>query len=349
MIVTSTKNFVGVVGAGSFGTAVAQLLAQNTDVLIFSRQMEIVSKINTKHEHLDVKLSERITGSNDLARMAEQCDVIFPIVPSNQFRFMMQTIAPYLRPFHILIHGTKGFDCTVEDDLFEKEWNMTRRDVHTMSEIIYQESNVVRIGCLAGPNLAREILDGLPAATLVASPYDEVIKAGQKVLESSLFHVFGSHDMLGAELAGALKNAIALGSGLLGGLELGKNMQAMLINRGLFEMIYLGKAMGAGTGSFLGTAGIGDLIATATSEKSRNYTFGKKLARNQNYQSVLDTMPELAEGVRTLRIVKMLSKYYKVRIPIMSTLHAIVFEQYPIEKAIGFLMKYPYNIDVDFL
>ena len=342
-------NPVGVIGAGSFGTAIAQLLSKNTKVFLYSRQSEVVEHINRTRRHQQITLSEHITASNDLARIADQCNILFPIVPSDQFRSMMQSVAPFLRPFHILIHGTKGFDCTSEYDLFQTETILSRRDVHTMSEVIRQESNVVRVGCLAGPNLSREILDGQPAATLVASPYDEVISEGKRVLASALFHVFGSHDMLGAELAGALKNAIAIGAGLLGGLDLGKNLQAMLINRGLFEMIYLGNAMGADTSSFLGTAGIGDLIATATSEKSRNYQFGKMLAANRDYQSVQNSLPELAEGVRTIRIVKMLAKHYKVRVPIMETLYAIVFDGYSPFKAIDFLMKYPYDVDVDFL
>jgi glycerol-3-phosphate dehydrogenase (NAD(P)+) len=207
----------------------------------------------------------------------------------------------------------------------------------------------VRIGCLSGPNLAKEILEGQPTATLIASKFDEVIAVGKNALSSPLFHVFGSHDLLGAELAGALKNVIALGSGLLKGYGLGKNIQAMLITRGLVEMIYFGRAMGSDVKAFLGTAGIGDLIATATSKKSRNYTFGFRLGSGERFAEVSATSDELAEGVRTLQITRHLANYYKLRVPITEMLYRIVFEDFPIQDAMDYLMTFPYNVDVDFL
>ena len=154
---------------------------------------------------------------------------------------------------------------------------------------------------------------------------------------------------VGAELAGALKNIIAIGSGILRGKGLGKNIQAMLITRGLTEMIYFGNAMGATSHAFLGTAGIGDLVATATSKSSRNFTFGHRLGSGERREHIESTMPELAEGVRTLRIAHQLAKYYKLRVPITQMLHSIVFEGFDIDKALNFLITYPYDIDVDFL
>ncbi len=221
--------------------------------------------------------------------------------------------------------------------------------VSTMSEVITHESVVVRVGCLSGPNLAKEIIDGQPTATVIASRFQEVIELGQAVLSSKHFHVFGSKDILGAELAGALKNVIAIGSGILWGKGYGKNIQAILITRGLTEMIYFGEKMGAENKAFLGTAGIGDLIATATSKDSRNFTLGFRLGQGESLKHVSDTMPELAEGVRTLKIAHQLSKYFKLRVPIVDMLYKIVFEQFEIDKAIDFLMVYPYDVDVDFL
>ncbi|MEZ4986353.1 MAG: NAD(P)H-dependent glycerol-3-phosphate dehydrogenase [Saprospiraceae bacterium] len=174
-----------------------------------------------------------------------------------------------------------------------------------------------------------------------------MINAGKQALSSPVFHVFGSHDLLGAELAGALKNTIALGSGLLKGYGLGKNIQAMLLTRGLMEMIYFGRAMGSEAEAFFGTAGIGDLIATATSKKSRNYTFGHRLGQGETLENIMATMPELAEGVRTLRITRHLAKHYKLRVPITEMLYKVVFEQFPIQQAMEYLMTYPYDVDVD--
>lgn len=347
----STKKPVGVIGAGSFGTTVANILAQNADVLLFSRKAEIVETINRTHRHLGVQLSPRIVATSHLEELAHNCVLLFPIVPSTTFRRMMQALGPHLRPHHIVIHGTKGFDLKdmEEDDLNTPGIVVTRANVRTMSEVVLEESSVARVGCLSGPNLAAEIMAGQPAATLVGSRFREVIQAGQNALNSPRFRVFGSYDLLGAELAGALKNIIAVGSGVLGGLGLGRNIQGLLIARGLAEMVYFGKSLGATSQAFIGVAGIGDLVATATSANSRNYTFGTRLAMGETAAQIRETMPELAEGVRTLRIAHQLARQYKLHVPITSTLHGVVFEGLPVEKALEYLMSYPYAIDVDFL
>jgi glycerol-3-phosphate dehydrogenase (NAD(P)+) len=340
---------VGVIGVGSFGTAIANLLAYNTDVLVFSRKQQVVDKINNKHRHFDIDLSPRIKATNSLETISKECTLIFPMVPSSKFRVMMKNLGPYLRPYHILIHGTKGFDLrNIElKDIENKHASLA--DICTMTEVIKQESSVERVGCLSGPNLASEIMAGQPTATVIASHFDEVINLGKKMLNSKHFHVFGSHDLLGAELAGALKNVIALGSGILRGHGLGKNIQAMLISRGLGEMIHFGKKIGAESSAFLGTAGIGDLVATATSKSSRNFTFGYRLGKGESLEDINRTTTELAEGVRTLIITNYLAIHFNLAVPITRMLYKVVYEGYPIERAIEFLMRYPYDIDVDFI
>lgn len=339
---------VGVIGAGTFGTAIANLLAYNTDVLLYSRQPDLVNQINETRHHLGVDISPRIRATNDLTEVAQECTLIFPIVSSSGFRSMMRNLGPLLRPYHIVIHGTKGFD--VNEALVVEYPNfLTRSAVSTMSEVIQQESVVVRVGCLSGPNLAKEIMEGQPTATVIASHYDEVISVGKRVLKSEHFHIFGSYDLLGAELAGALKNIIALGSGILKGKGLGKNIQAMLITRGLTEMVYFGKALGADSRAFFGTAGIGDLVATATSKDSRNFTFGHRLGQGEDIEEIKKTMPELAEGVRTLEIARQLAKHYKLRVPITEMLYQVVFEGFDTDRALHYLITYPYDVDVDFI
>lgn len=340
---------IGVIGAGSFGTAIANLIAHNAKVLLYARNKEVVDSINATHRHLEVDLSEKITAINDLERLANSCTLLFAVVPSTNFRDMMRKLSPYLRPYHIMIHGTKGFDLTDVDIENLGEENINRSNVHTMSEVVRQESTVVRVGCLSGPNLSSEIHAGQPTATVIASKFKEVIKAGESVLNSSKFHVYGSYDMMGAELSGVLKNAIALGSGVLSGRGMGKNIQAMLITRGLVEMIYFGKAMGADSRAFLGTAGIGDLVATATSSNSRNFTFGYRYGQGESMEAIMETMPELAEGVRTIQIMKSLADSYKIRVPITQMLHSVIYEDFDIDRALGYLIKFPYGVDVDFL
>ncbi|MCC7246718.1 MAG: NAD(P)-dependent glycerol-3-phosphate dehydrogenase [Saprospiraceae bacterium] len=344
-------SMTGVLGAGSFGTSIANLLAMNTDVLLFTRKADLVDEINSSRKHLGVQLGDRVRATSDLQELAQRCQLIFPMVPSNSFRSMIQALAPHLRPHHMVIHGTKGLDLVniTEEDLDDPHLTLSRSDVRTMSEVILEETSVVRVGCLSGPNLAAEIMAGQPAATLIGSRFREVIHAGQHALNSSKFHVFGSYDILGAELAGALKNIIALGSGVLGGMGLGRNVQGLLIAKGLAEMVYFGKALGAQSHAFIGVAGIGDLVATATSTNSRNYTFGVRLAKGETTEYIRSNMPELAEGVRTLRIAHALSRYYKLHTPITDMLFAVVFEGFPIEKALEYLMTYPYAVDVDYL
>jgi len=343
---------VGVIGAGSFGTAISNLIAlKGVDVLLYSRQDDLIEKINKQRQHFGVTISDHIELTSDIERIAVECQLIFPVVPSTAFRETIINLGPFLRPYHMLIHGTKGFSLNgvTEEALLEKKIKIDRKHVCTMSEVIRQESVVVRIGCLSGPNLASEILDGQPTATVIASQFSEVIKAGQAVLDSPQFHVFGSYEILGAELAGALKNIIAIGSGILGGMSMGKNIQAMLVTRGLIEMIRFGKAMGAKSRPFLGTAGVGDLIATATSRDSRNYTFGFRLGKGEKAQEILASMPELAEGARTLKIARGLARYYKLHVPITEMLYNVVFEDFDKQRALYYLMKYPYAVDVDFI
>jgi glycerol-3-phosphate dehydrogenase (NAD(P)+) len=158
---------IGVIGSGSFGTAIANLIATNKQVLLYSRNAEIVEKINKTRQHLSVEVHDNILAVNSLQEIAERCDLLFPVVPSGSFRSMMKDLSPHLHPYHLLIHGTKGFDVK-EPKEGEK---IGRQHIRTMSEVIQEESVVVRIGCLSGPNLAKEIMDGQPTATVIASHF----------------------------------------------------------------------------------------------------------------------------------------------------------------------------------
>ena len=340
---------VGVIGAGTFGTAMANLLARNTEVLVYSRSPELTDRLNRERFRFGVPLHDRVRVVNDFGELADRCQLILPIVPSDNFRSMMRSITDHLRPSHVLIHGTKGLDVTGINERDIPSTGIERKNVHTMTDVIRQESVVVRVGALTGPNLARELLDGQPSASVIASKFDEVINRAKVVLKSRQLHVFGTHDLLGAELAGVLKNVIALGSGILKGVGLGKNIQAMLVTRGLVEMVHFGQALGSDKRAFFGTAGIGDLIATATSKKSRNYMFGYRIGSGERLDDVVATSQELAEGVRTLMITRHLARSLRLRVPITEMLYQIVFEQYPVDEAMNYLITYPYDVDVDFL
>ena len=289
----SAHQKVGVVGGGKFGLALANLLSENVSALIYSRRSELVDQINNDHVYKGVQLSKRIKATTQIEEICDSCQILLPVISSLHFKKVIRKFSPHLSPQHMLIHGTKGFDVLPGE--LEPGYvygGFRRRDVNTMSEVIKQETDVIRVGALCGPNLSSEILDGLPTATVIASEFDEVINAGREVLSGQRFFVFGSYDMRAAELTGALKNVIALASGVLGGRNLGKNLEAMLIVRGLREMVLLGDLMGSSTRGFFGTAGIGDLIATATSDKSRNYRCGWRIAQGDKITEILDSMEE---------------------------------------------------------
>lgn len=341
---------VGVIGAGSFGLSVANLLAENSQVLLYARNPEALEAINQKKEWNSYPIHSNITAIDDLEQLAGSCDIIFPVVPSANFRDMMKTLSPFLHPYHILIHGTKGLDLNLPEGKSLADMQMLERcHIKTMSEVIKDESVVVRVGCLAGPNLAKEIAQGLPAATVVASHFNEVIQIGQQLLRSDRFQVYGNPDLIGIELCGVLKNIIAIASGALSGLGLGENARSLLISRGMAEMIYLGKSLGGDVRSFIGLAGIGDLMATSHSTLSRNFTVGRRLAEGENLNDILADMQEVAEGVNTIMIAKRIAESFKVRAPITEILHRVLFEGLTMEEAVQYLMKYPLNVDVDFI
>jgi len=346
----NTSRPVGVVGAGSFGTAIANLLTENSqNVLLYARDPAKAEQIAKSRVSAGQALSDRIIITNDLRHIGEECHVIFPVVPSANFRDMMQNLSPHLRPYHILIHGTKGFDIKTPDKPFSRRNPMTRAHVRTMSEVIKEESSVVRVGCMAGPNLAREIADHKPAATVIASQFNEVVEVGQRLLKNDRFLIYGGNDLIGAELSGILKNIIAVGAGMIHGLGLGENARALLISRGLVEMIHVGRALGGNIQAFLGLAGVGDLIATCGSSLSRNFTVGQKLAEGMKMEAIIAGMEEVAEGVKTIDIIHDLARAHKVRCVINEMLYKIIHEDITVADAQHLLMKLPFRQEVDFL
>jgi glycerol-3-phosphate dehydrogenase (NAD(P)+) len=344
---SSSDRPVGVIGAGNFGSVIANILARNKKVILYVRDENALKKILDTREIRGHKLNKNITPIHSLGTLASECDVIFPIVPSAHFRDMMKKLAPFLHPYHILIHGTKGFDIKLpKGETIETVSSLSRQQVKTMSEVIREESVAVRVGCLAGPNLAKELAQRQPGATVVASHFQEVIQTGKRLLRNDRFQVYENHDLIGVEMAGVLKNIIAIASGALNGLGYGENAKGLLISRGAVEMVYLGRALGGDTKTFLGVAGIGDLITTCNSPMSRNFTVGFRLAKGEKLKDILDDMEEVAEGVNAIQIVKKFSDHYKIRPLITDTLYKVLFEGMTVQDALDYLMRYPLNVDI---
>ena len=346
---SSENKPVGVIGIGSFGTAISNLLAEKNNVLVYARDEAVVKAINETHMVKNRKLAMSIRATTDPEMICDSCDVMFPMIPSSAFREVMVMFAPYLHPYHFLIHGTKGLSLSLPEgkDLSNIK-KIKRKNISTMSEVILEETVVERVGCLAGPNLAKELLENQPGATVIASRYNEVIREGQQLLRSDNFQVYGNSDIVGVELSGVLKNIIAIASGALSGLGLGDNAKGLLISRGMVELVYLGRAMGGSTKSFLGLAGVGDLVTTCNSTLSRNFTLGHRLAKGEKLTDILADMEEVAEGVNTVKLIKLFLESTDLRAPITENLYKVLFEDLKVEAALQSLMKFPIYTDIDF-
>lgn len=321
---------VGVIGGGSWGTTVAHILSQqaNNHVKIWIRDSEVVDTINHTHRNPkytgDTPLSERIVASSDLEAIVRICPLIFIVVPSAAARQVLHDMGAYLNGSQILIHCIKGFEHT---------------SFMRISSIIREETCCRKIGVLSGPNLAKEILDNHPSATVVASPYAEVVAQAQAAMTSTYFRVYGHQDVIGAEIAGALKNIIALASGMSSGLGYRHNTQSLLLTRGLVEMTRFGMHMGAEASTFRGLAGMGDLIATCSSDLSRNYQVGYRIAQGEGLAHVLKTMSYVSEGVPTTRSVYQMSQKMGIEMPITEGVYGILEGHVSPQEAISALMQ----------
>lgn len=345
------ERIVGVIGSGNFGTVIANLLAENQEVWMYTRRPEVLEAVNEHGTYRGQKIHSNIKAITDLKALASNCSLIFPMLPSKFFREAMQQIGPHLTPAHVLIHGTKGLDIQSPylQDVDSHDLKLTIHQAKRMSQVIAEESSVLRIGCISGPNLSKEISQHLPAGTVIASRFDEVIEMGKAALRSERFMVFENDDLIGVELAGVLKNILALGSGMISGLGLGENARALMITRGWRELMRIAELFGSDKNAFMGLAGIGDLVATCSSPTSRNYTVGYRLAQGDTLAQIMETMDEVAEGVNTVRTAMGLIRYYGIHAPLIKAFYMVLYEDLPINRAIKGLLSHKHGPDVDFL
>ena len=281
-----------VLGGGSWGTTVASLASQNTETVLWARDPEVAAEIDGEHSNTrylgDRSLPPALRATADLEQAVCEADVLVVGVPSHSIRDVLHEAAPYVRPWVPVVSLVKGLEPGTR--------------LRT-TEVIAEELPGHPVGVLAGPNLAREVLDGYAAAAVVAIPDDRVACALQPLFSTRRFRVYRNRDVLGSELGGVLKNVIAIASGMADGLDVGDNTRAMVITRGLAEMTRLGEAMGADPRTFAGLTGMGDLMATCMSPLSRNRRVGEELARGRSLEEIIADMGQVAEGVRTARSV----------------------------------------------
>lgn len=303
---------MAVVGAGSWGTTVASLAADNTPTTLWARRSAIVEAINTRHVNPDyiggVPLSANLRASASLAETVSDADVVVMAVPSQGFRGVLAEAAPHIRPWVPIVSLSKGLEAG----------SMLR-----MSQVANEVMPGHPVAVLTGPNLASEISVGQPAASVVAIDDAVIATALQELFSSPTFRVYTNSDVVGCEIAGVVKNVIAIASGIAMGMGFGDNTRATLITRGLAEMTRLAVALGGNPESLAGLAGMGDLIATCSSTSSRNTTVGVRLGRGESLEDIVASTTMVAEGVKSSKSVLELARSHGVDMPITEQVVAV--------------------------
>ncbi|WP_027873841.1 NAD(P)H-dependent glycerol-3-phosphate dehydrogenase [Spongiibacter marinus] len=332
------KHKVAIVGGGSFGTAIANIVADNGhDVCLWMRNAERVAEVNEQHSNSaylpDISLNPALRASTDLAETVTGCDVVFVAVPSKSCRDVARQLAPLLVDGTMVVSTTKG----IEVDSNE-----------LMSEVLREELGNVSIGVMSGPNLAKELAAREITGTVIASADEQLTQCIQDLLQCSYFRVYAGSDIYGVELAGALKNVYAIVAGLAAALGVGHNTISMLVTRSLAEMSRYAVQKGADPLTFLGLAGVGDLFVTCTSPLSRNYRVGYALGQGRDLNEVVAELGQVAEGVNTLKLLKQQSQQLDIYMPLVNGLYAIIYEGKTVQEVIGDMMWAEQNRDVEF-
>jgi glycerol-3-phosphate dehydrogenase (NAD(P)+) len=311
----SRPTHLAVIGAGSWGTTVASLAAENAPTTLWARNAELADEIGASHTNArylpDAELHPDLHATDSLEEAVGTADVLVMAVPSHGFRTVLEQAAPHVRPWIPVVSLTKGL-----------EQGTRLRMTQVVDELLPGHPT----GVLSGPNVAKEVIDGLAAAAVVAMPDQHVAQALQTIFKTRLFRIYTSTDVLGAEIAGALKNVVAIAAGMAQGLGAGDNTRALVIARSLAELTRLGVAMGGRPETFAGLAGMGDLVATCISPHGRNRRVGEELASGRSVEEITTDMNMVAEGIKTSRVVIELAQEYGVEMPIAQEVYCVCHE-----------------------
>ena len=329
---------IAVLGGGSFGTAIANLLAENGQrVLHWMRDAQQAEAIRLTRENprylKGIKIHPGVEPVTDLLATLDACQLIFVALPSSALRQALQPVAERLVG-KLLVSTTKGIEA---------------QSFLLMSQILEDIAPQARIGVLSGPNLAREVAEHALTASVIASEDEDLCQQVQAALHGRTFRVYASGDRFGVELGGALKNVYAIIAGMAAAMGMGENTKSMLITRALAEMTRFAVKLGANPMTFLGLAGVGDLIVTCSSAKSRNYQVGFALGEGLSLEDAVARLGEVAEGVNTIKVLKSKAEELQVYMPLVAGLHAILFEGRTLDQVIGALMRGEPKTDVDFI
>ena len=322
---------IGVVGAGSWGTALANLLALKgfkIDLWVFEK--EVKDQIESYRENKvflpGISLSDQIYPSNDIEAVVKEKDLVLIVVPSHVMRETASKIREHISKETVVVSASKGIE------------NKTHLTMSGVLREIFQEISGDSFAVLSGPSFAGEVVRRVPTVVSVASKNQKVASFVQHVFATPYFRVYTNNDMIGVELGGSVKNVIAIASGIIDGLGLGLNTRAALITRGLTEMRRLGLKLGANPRTFAGIAGVGDLVLTCTGDVSRNHTVGKKIGEGMKLNEILSEMRMVAEGVKTAKSVYNLSRKLGVEMPISHEVYHVLYDGIAPKEAVHRLM-----------
>jgi glycerol-3-phosphate dehydrogenase (NAD(P)+) len=325
---------VAVIGAGSWGTALAVVAARNQrPVRLWARESEVAEGINAAHCNpyylADFELPATLRATTSLAEALEGAGFVLVVVPSHAVRQVVEQMRPLLSREQTLVSATKGVE------------NGTLMRMEEVIADVLKDRFAPGFVALSGPSFAREVARGDPTAIVAASRDAQLSVAVQRLLSANVFRVYTNDDVIGVELGGAVKNVVAIGAGVVRGLGMGTNTVAAIITRGLAEMTRLAVAQGARVETMAGLAGLGDLVLTCTGELSRNRHVGVELGKGRRLAEIVGEMREVAEGVKTTRAIYELGKRLNVDMPITASIHALLYEDKPAIDAANELMGRP--------
>jgi glycerol-3-phosphate dehydrogenase (NAD(P)+) len=329
---------IAVLGGGSFGTVIANIAAENGyPVHLWMRNEEAADTIRqtgVNEKYLPgLKLHENLQVFTELKEAVEEAELIFFAVPSKSFRSVVERVALFISKDHMLVSTTKGIEPGT---------------LNLMSDILRSELPNNTLGVMGGPNLAKEIAKHEITATVIATQSSKLRQIVQETLGCVYFRVYASADIYGVELGGALKNIYAIMAGISAAKQLGENTMAMLLTRSLAEMGRFAETQGANPMTFLGLAGVGDLIATCSSPLSRNYRVGHAFGSGKTLDAAVASLGEVAEGVNTLTQVKRYADEQDIYMPLVQGLHKVLFEGAQVEHVVSSLMLAERNSDVEY-
>jgi glycerol-3-phosphate dehydrogenase (NAD(P)+) len=304
---------VSVLGGGSWGTTMASLVAARHPTLLWARNADVAEEVNTEHTNATYlpgfELNRKVKATADLEEAARHAELLIVGVPTSALRTTLEQAATWIHPWIPIVSLSKGLE---------------QKTLLRMTQVITEVTPGRPVAALTGPNIAREIMSGQAAAAVIATEDLTVGAAIQSVLTRGLFRVYLNHDVVGCELAGALKNVVAIAAGIAQGLGVGDNTRAAVMTRGLAEITRLGVAMGGEAMTFAGLAGMGDLITTCVSPHSRNRHVGEQLGRGRKLADILGEMTMVAEGVKTATTVRQLAKRHGVPMPVCDEIYKVV-------------------------